>query len=164
MEIAIIAAVSENNVIGNKNKIPWHLPADLKYFKKTTLGHPVIMGQNTYESIGKPLPKRVNIILSDDKDYKVSGCFVFNSIPEAIDYLKNKRHKKAFVIGGASIYKQFINTADEIYLTRVLGNFNGDTYFPQIDADKWKVFSQKLYPKDDNNPYDMVFIIYNRRL
>lgn len=163
MEIAIIAAVSENNVIGNKNKIPWHLPADLKYFKKTTLGHPVIMGQNTYESIGKPLPKRVNIVLSDNKNYKADGCFVFNSIPEAIKYLKNKRYKKAFVIGGASIYKQFISSADTIYLTRVLHRFKGDTYFPHIDADKWKVIKDKKYPKDDNNPYDMVFMIYKRR-
>lgn len=162
MKISLIAAVSENNTIGNKGSIPWYMPADLKHFKDLTMGHTIIMGQTTHESIGRALPGRTNIILSFDKDYKSEGCFVFGSIPDALDFAEKQGETEAFIIGGASIYKQTIDSADRLYITKVLENIKGDTKFPKINSDKWKMLSNIKNDKDDKNPYDYNFLIYEK--
>src|SRR3989304_7963439 len=115
MIISIIAAVADNNVIGKKSALPWYLPADLKHFKETTMGHCIIMGQRTHDSIGKALPGRTNIILSLDENYKSEGCITVTSIEEALGVASAKKDTEVFVIGGASVYKQFIEIADKLY-------------------------------------------------
>lgn len=163
MIISLIAAVAENNVIGYKGKIPWQIPADFKYFKEITMGHCLIMGQTTHESIGKPLPGRLNIILTFDKKYKSKGCVVVNSIDEALTVAKKKKEREVFVIGGASIYKQFIDLSDKLYITKVKGKFKGDTFFPTIDPEKWKLVSKIENKADEKNPYNFDFLVYERR-
>lgn len=158
MKISIIVAVAENNIIGYKNKLPWHLPADLANFKKITTRHHVVMGQRTFESIGKPLPGRKIIILSDEPRYKQKGCKIAHSINEAIQIAKKADEKELIIAGGASIYKQFLSIADKIYLTKIGQRFNGDAYFPKIDRGKWKETSKKTYKKGKNNLFDFEFI------
>lgn len=138
--ISIIAAISENRVIGNNNKLLWHIPEDFARFKKITSGHPVIMGRKTYESIGKPLSDRTNIIITRDENYKTEGCLVVHSLEEAIRLAKGK---KIFIIGGGQIYKQAISLADKLYLTVIKKNFTGDAYFPDYSR-----FKKILYKKD----------------
>jgi dihydrofolate reductase len=163
MIISLIAAVSENNVIGNNGKIPWHLPADFAYFKKTTWGHHVVMGQTTFESIGKPLPGRTNIILSFDKDYKAPGCKVVDSLDKSFQIAASSGEEELFVIGGASVYAQTIEMADKLYITKVHHKFSGDTHFPTIDPKKWKKVSETKNKKDDKNKYDFSFLIYEKK-
>lgn len=147
--ISIIAAISENLIIGNENKLLWHIPEDMQRFKMLTTGHAVIMGRKTYESIGKPLPKRTNIIITRDEDYKTDGCLVVHSLAEAIRLAKElpadakaMAGKKIFIIGGGQIYAQSINLADKLYLTIVKGNFSGDTYFPDYSRFKKIIFEE----------------------
>jgi dihydrofolate reductase len=163
MKISIIVAIAENNVIGNKNALPWHLPADLKHFKKITTGHTVIMGQNTYESIGKPLPQRKNIVLSFDKRYRAPGCIVVHSVEESIRAASTEKEKEVFIIGGASIYKQTIGIADKLYITKVHHKFAGDVFFPEIDMSKWKTISSEKHKSDELNPYDYEFCVFLKR-
>ncbi|KKQ55166.1 MAG: hypothetical protein US75_C0030G0003 [Candidatus Woesebacteria bacterium GW2011_GWC1_38_13] len=141
MIISIIAAVAENNVIGKKNSLPWNLPADLKHFQKITMGHCLIVGQNTHESIGKALPGRTNIILTFDKNYRSEGCLIVTSIEEALRVASAKNENEFFIIGG---------------------EFDGDVYFPEIDLNKWKLVSKEEHKKDDKNPYDYTFIVYEK--
>jgi len=162
MIISIIAAVAENNVIGKKNSLPWNLPADLKHFQKITMGHCLIIGQNTHESIGKALPGRTNIILTFDKNYRSEGCLIVTSIEEALRVASAKNENEFFIIGGASIYKQFIEIANKLYITRIHHKFDGDVYFPEIDLNKWKLVSKEEHKKDDKNPYDYTFIVYEK--
>ncbi|MBN1168487.1 dihydrofolate reductase [Candidatus Woesebacteria bacterium] len=161
--ISLIAAVSENNVVGSKGKIPWYLPADFAYFKKITTGHHVVMGQTTYNSIGKPLPERKNIVLTYNKDLLIEGCVVKNSIEDAIEHANKNKEKELFIIGGASVYKQTISIADKLYITEVHSSFEGDTFFPPIDNEKWKEVSRKKNKKDDKNKYDYSFVVYKRK-
>lgn len=133
--ISIIAAVSSNGVIGKEGKLPWYIPEDLKHFKKLTSGNVVIMGRKTYESIGKPLPNRVNIVITRDKNKIINGCITVNSIEEAIRKAGND--KQIFIIGGGEIYKKSLNFANKIYLTKVHQNIEGDTYFPTLN-ENWK--------------------------
>jgi len=128
--ISIICAIAKDRGIGFNNKLLIHLPNDLKHFKKNTNNHVVIMGQKTYESIGFPLPNRINIILSLDSEFKAKDCFVFNNIPEALEFAREKEKEEIFFIGGASIYKQAIEFADKLYLTLMNKVFEADTYFP----------------------------------
>lgn len=164
MIISLIAAVSENNVIGKKNEIPWNVRADLAHFSKLTTDHSVIMGKNTYESIfsriGKPLPNRQNIILSDFNDYVANGCIVVNSINEA---LKKVVSEEVFVIGGAMVYKSTINLAAKLYITIIHANVDGDTFFPQIDTNTWVEKSRNDFARDKNNEYDYSFVEFVRR-
>lgn len=162
MLISIIAAVAENNVIGKGNSLPWHLPADLKHFKETTMGHTVIMGQKTHESIGKALPGRTNIILTFDENYKSKDCIIVTSIEEALRVASVKKESEVFIIGGASIYKQFIEMADKLYITRILHKFDGDIFFPEIDPTKWNVKSSEKHTKTTDNPYNFNFEIYEK--
>lgn len=131
--LSIIAAIAKNGVIGNQGKLPWHLPEDLKHFKETTLGHPIVMGRKTFESIGKPLPGRENIVLTRDQTFQGKGVTVIHSLADAIE---NHPDEEIFVIGGAEIYQLALPLADKLYLTLIDQEFPGDTYFPAIDFKK----------------------------
>ena len=161
METIIILAVSENNVIGKDNKLIWHISGDLKRFKSLTYGYPVIMGRLCFESMGKPLPGRTNIIISRDKDYKADGCIVRNSIDAAINTAQKYSNKKIFIAGGEQIYKLFIELADKIYLTRVHSKFDGDAFF-KMPAAGWKEIWREEH--QDEKPYAYTFLIYERSL
>ncbi len=161
MILSLIAAVSENNVIGNNNNLVWHLPADLKRFKQITSGHYVIMGRKTYESVGKPLPDRTNIIVTTNDKFTAEGCIVVHSIKEALEY--SKEQDEVFILGGGNIYEQTIDIADKIYLTRIHGKFNGDTFFVNINVQVWLVESEELHQPDEKNSYAYTFINYIRK-
>lgn len=141
--ISIIAAIAENRAIGKDNKLLWHIPEDLKRFKKKTLGHPVVMGRTTFESIGKPLPDRINIIVTRDLNYRMEGCIICHSIEEALKTAEEKDKQEIFIIGGGQIYRQGIKYADKLYLTIVKGNFEADTFFPDYSEFKKKIFKKK---------------------
>jgi dihydrofolate reductase len=160
--ISLIWAMDENRVIGYHNQLPWRLPADLKFFKRVTMGHPIMMGRKTFESIGKPLPGRENIIITRDETYQPDGCTVMNSIEEFMAYAKQKE-LEVFVIGGAEIFKEIFPAADRLYLTMIHHQFEGDTYFPVFDIDKWELQTREVGPKDEKNPYDYEFLIYKRK-
>ncbi|WP_242920474.1 dihydrofolate reductase [Pontibacter liquoris] len=160
--IAIVVAVAENNVIGKDNQLIWHLPADLKHFKQITMGHPMLMGRKTYESIGKPLPGRTTIIITTQPDYTAAGCLVAHSIEEA---LKTGREldQQLYLIGGAEIYKQALPHVDTIYLTRLHHTFEGDTYFPELKAEDWQVVSEENHTPDEKNKYSYSFVELRRK-
>ncbi len=152
--ISIIVATSKNGVIGDSNKLIWHLPEDLKRFKSLTTGHPIIMGRKTYESIGRPLPNRRNIVITRNSDWSVDGCEIVNSLEEAILITGGD----CFIIGGGEIYKKSIDIADRIYLTLIDKEFEGDTTFPKID-DRWFVSERE---EMSNGEYNWEFIQYDR--
>ena len=156
-------AVAENNCIGRNNDLPWgrKLKGDLKHFKELTSGHTVIMGRRTFESIGRPLPERQNIILSNEK-LDFAGCQVAYSLPEALKIARDSGAKKAFLIGGRSVFQEGLNLADKMYLTRVHESFEGDTFFPNIPEDKWRKISEDYRPKNEDNAYDTTFEVYGR--
>ncbi len=158
--ITIIAAIAQNNVLGKDNQLIWHLPADLKRFKKTTTGHCVIMGRKTYESLGKPLPNRTNIVVTRNTDFKPKGCVVVNSFKKAIDAAK--ADDKPFILGGAQIYKQALAVADILDLTFVHHNFEGDVFFPEIDLKIWKETSRQDFKADEKNKYDYSFVQFEK--
>ena len=160
MIISAIVAVAKNNVIGKDNDIPWYLPADLKYFKKTTLNHHIIMGRNCYESIGKPLPKRTNVVLTRNPFFIVSNCYVTHSVNEALEVAKNNEEEEAFIIGGAQIYEQSMNLWDKLYLTEVDLEVEGDVFFPEINFEEWELISEEAHQADEKNEYDYVFKIF----
>ena len=141
--ISLIVAMDEKNLIGAKQNLPWHLPEDLKLFKQRTLHHTIVMGRKTFESIGKILPKRSNIILSSNKNLKINNALVLNHINEVLKHLKP--NEENFIIGGARIYQSFLPLADKIYITRIEGHYQGDTYFPQFDLKVWKLISSKQF-------------------
>jgi len=161
--ISIISAVAENRVIGNKNALPWHLPADFKYFKEATLGKTIVMGLNTFKSIGeKPLPDRKNIILNNDPNYvPPEGCFTAHSIDELLEMTKSE--PEVMICGGASVYKQFLPLANRLYLTYIHHNFEGDTYFPEFDINDWKEVKRIDNKADDKNKYDYSFVVLERK-
>lgn len=158
--VSIIAAIAKNNVIGLKNTLPWNLPADMEHFKQLTKGKPVIMGQKTFESIGKPLIGRTNIILTLDKNFTPFGCQIAYSIKEALDIVKNS--KEVMICGGASIYRQFLPLADKIYLTLIEGDFEGDAFFPEFDRSSWKEVERIENKPDQENPYKYTFLILEK--
>ncbi|KXK43278.1 MAG: dihydrofolate reductase [Bacteroidetes bacterium OLB11] len=156
MNISIIVAVSENNVIGVQNQLPWHLPADLKYFKHLTTGYPIIMGRKTFDSIGKPLPNRENIVLTQNHLFAVDGVLTFHSVDEVLDYCKNKN--EVFVIGGNKIFKLFLNRSNTIYRTVVHTKIpNGDTFFSDINRDEWTLVKSDFHTKDEKNIFRLYF-------
>lgn len=158
--ITIIAAVAENRALGKDNQLIWHLPADLKRFKQVTLGHHIIMGRKTFESLGKPLPNRTTIIITRNKNYKQEGCIVVNSLPEAIE--ASKTDENPYILGGAEIYKQALAIADKLDLTLVHHSFDADAYFPEINTAVWKETERTLYKADAKNEYDYSFVSYLR--
>lgn len=160
--ISIIVAAGENNVIGRDNKLPWRMPADTKYFKSTTKGNVVVMGRKTFESLGKPLPDRVNIVISRRKDFNAEGIIVAESLTEALKKAGEHAGKDIFIIGGGEIYRQSLVLTDRVHLTRIHATFEGDTFFPELTADKWRILSREDHQPDDRNPHAYSFIIYER--
>lgn len=162
MSLSIIAAVDQNQLIGSQGKIPWKLPADLQYFKKRTMGSPIIMGRKTFESIGSALPGRRNIILTRNKDFTAKKCEIIHSKNKILDNFLEKE-EESFIIGGAEIYKQFLAYSDKLYLTVIEHEFSGDTYFPEIDWENWDKISEKKGTTDSKNPYPYSYHIYQRK-
>jgi dihydrofolate reductase len=163
MIISILVAYSKNRVIGRDNSIPWYLPADLRWFKEKTLGHHVIMGRNTYESIGRPLPKRTNIIITRDLFYAVSGCVVAHSLAEALELAAANGETEAFVIGGGQIYRQALPICDRLYLTEVDVELEGMVHFPEVDKRQWEEIFSEPHPADDRHQYPFIFKILERK-
>ena len=163
--ISIIVAVAENNVIGKNNSLIWRLPADMKYFKEKTSGHCVITGRKNYESIPekfRPLPNRINIVITRQKNYSAPGAIVVGAFEEAIEKAKQTGDKEIFIIGGAEIYKQSMQLADKIYLTKIHHSFDGDVYFPVIKSTEWKETERKKGVVDEKNMYEHDYIIYEK--
>lgn len=148
MIISFVVAKSKNNVIGKNNKLPWHLPADLQHFKNLTMNKPVIMGRKTFDSIGKPLPNRRNIIISRNKHFIAKGCEIFSSIDDALNAVKNE--PEVMIIGGENIFSQTLNKANRIYLTVIDAEFDGDTFFPALN-NQWKLISEEKHLSDEKN-------------
>ncbi len=162
MTLSIIVAADENNVIGHGNSLIWKLPDDLKHFRKVTEGHTVIMGRKTFDSIGRPLPNRRNIVITRQKDLQISGCEVVQSLSAALDLVASE--KEALIIGGSEIYLQTLEKADRIYLTRVHGEFIGDSFFPGLDPSVWKEVSTREHPEDEQHSHAFTFFVYERRV
>lgn len=164
--ISFILAMDNNRVIGKDNDLPWHIPADLQYFKRVTMGKPIIMGRKTYESIGRPLPGRENIVVTRDKSYEAPGCTVIHDIQDvvklAMERSSNDNQDEMFVIGGAELFKLTFPYASRLYLTEIDHEFEGDTFFPPINESEWYIVSKEKGQKDDNNPYDYYFVVYER--
>lgn len=146
--ISIIVAAAQNRAIGRNNKLLWHIPEDLKRFRKLTLGHPVIMGQKTFESIGRPLPKRTNIVLSKNRYFLAHGCIVCHSFNQAVKIAKQKDNQEIFIIGGGEVYRQAIGIADKLYLTLVQGSYEADTFFPDYSQFQKVIRQRKGKAKD----------------
>lgn len=161
-ELTIIVAAAENDAIGKGNKLIWHLSDDLKRFKSLTNGHHIIMGRKTFESFPKPLPNRTHIVITRQSDYKApKDVIIVNSLEKAIDASKND--KQPFIIGGGEIYKQAMNLADKIELTRVHENFEADTFFPKVDTSIWKETANTFHKKDEKHDYEFSFLTYERK-
>ena len=161
MKLSLIVAMATNRTIGINKQMPWHLSADLKHFKKTTLGCPIIMGRKTFESIGRPLPGRQNIIISRNPNYKLEGCLVFNEIESALSSCKHE--EEVFVIGGATLYEATLAHADRLYITQIQQDFAGDTWFPVIDKNQWQESAREDISDDQSVDFNYSFVIYQRR-
>lgn len=162
MILSAIVAISNNNVIGKDNELPWYLPADLKYFKKITINHPVIMGRKSYEAIGQPLPKRTNIVLTQDPYYLSSNILIAHSIEEALALAYDLESDEVFVIGGAMIFEICMPLLDRLYITEIHADFDGDTYFPDWNREEWNLISEEHHSSDKKNEFDYSFKIYER--
>lgn len=158
--VALVVAMADNGVIGRDNGLPWRLPADLQHFKALTMGKPVVMGRRTWESIGRPLPGRHNIVVSRDPAYSAPGCTVVHSVPAALEVAADA--PEVMVIGGAQLYRETLDRAERIYLTRVRAEVEGDTRFPDLDADRWRELSRESHQADERNQYDYDFVVLER--
>lgn len=166
MILSVIVAMAQNRVIGLNNQMPWHLPADLAWFKKNTLNKPVIMGRKTFESIGRPLPSRHNIVISrqiESIDNKISNVSWVKSIDEAISLAQKQQPDEVFIIGGGNIYKQVLPLIDRLYLTHIDAELQGDTYFPDYLSEQWQVIYQEDHQADEKNSYPYQFKILQRK-
>ncbi|MFK7798163.1 MAG: dihydrofolate reductase [Aureispira sp.] len=171
MLISIIVGLGHDQVIGKNNDMPWHLSADLRYFAKTTKGHPIIMGRKCYESIGRPLPKRHNIIITRNKAFQAQGCVVVHSLEDALNEAANYYQNnptdapEVFVIGGGEIYQQALSTADRLYITYIdVRVEDGDVFFPAFDQNQWLTIKEEAHQKDEKNPYNYTFAVLKRQL
>ncbi|MEO5572471.1 MAG: dihydrofolate reductase [Bacteroidia bacterium] len=160
--ISIIVAIGENRVIGKDNQLIWHLPTDLKRFKQITLGHCVIMGRKTFESMNKALPGRTNVIITRQKDYVKENCLVTDSLEHAIELCKDD-DDEVFIIGGGEIFKEAIRLTDKIYLTQVHHSFEGDVFFPYLNRGEWKIALREDHKADEKHKYNFSFIDYVKR-
>lgn len=160
MNLTLIAAMASNRVIGKDNQLIWDFPDDLKRFKKLTLGHHVIMGRKTYESMNRPLPGRTNVVISRQKEYQAPGCIVVSSMVEALRKAENDR--KPFVIGGAKIYELALPYADIMELTCIRHAYEGDTHFPEWDKEQWSLENTEKHPADERHPYPFEYRTYHR--
>lgn len=159
-KIILIAAVAENNAIGKNNEMAWHLPKDFRYFRLKTLEHTVIMGRKTFESMGKALPERRNIVITRDQEWRAEDVDVANSIDEALKYCRDEQ--EVFVIGGGEIYKQALPLASKVLLTRVHTHIDGDAFFPELPSEEWKLVESDPHKKDDRHAFDYTFEVYER--
>lgn len=157
--ISMIAAMDEQRVIGHQNTMPWHLPAELQYFKTTTMGHTVVMGRKTFESIGRPLPGRRNVVLTRQRDWQAVGVDVIHAVEE----LAVQEGEELFIIGGAELYRTMMPRADRLYVTRIQASFEGDAFFPEIDPAIWESVSEKPGIVDEKNQYPHTFFVFERR-
>jgi dihydrofolate reductase len=160
MRISLIVAMAENRVIGRDNQLPWRIPADLKHFKALTMGKPIIMGRKTYESIGRPLPGRDNIVITGDTSYRAEGCQVVHTLEEALRSAGGA--EEAMIIGGATLYRQTLKDADRLYLTLVKAQPEGDTWFPKIEPQEWREIRREVHTADESNEYDYDFVVLDR--
>ena len=161
--LSIIVAVAKNNVIGKDNKLIWHLPEDLKRFKRLTTNHNIIMGRKTFESLGRVLPNRKHIVLCNDAELNVNdeNVNIIDDVSKLDEYINS--NEENFVIGGASIYKLLLPKTEKLYITKINQEFEGDAYFPEIKADEWKIIEREKGLKDDKNPYDYEYVTYVRK-
>ncbi|MTI31058.1 dihydrofolate reductase [Xanthovirga aplysinae] len=160
---SIIVARGKNGVIGRNNQLIWRLPKDLKFFKQKTMGHHIIMGRKTFESMGKPLPGRTSVIITRNPDYKVEGAIVAHSLEEALNVCQKANQKEVFIIGGADIYKQALSLADIIYVTEVEASFDGDAFFPEMDLTDWKLEWKEKHDVDEKHLYPFLFTMWKRK-
>ncbi len=162
MKISIIVAMASNRVIGLNNLMPWHLPADLKQFKKITMGAPILMGRKTFESIGRPLPGRTNIIISRDPTYQQDGCLIFNSLDTALATIRQNA-EEVFVIGGSTLYEALLPQATTLYLTEIKKDFHGDTFFPEWDTGDWREVEREEIDDDPDVSFSYCFLKLERQ-
>lgn len=160
MTFSLIVTTTQNNVIGKDNQMPWHLPADLAWFRQNTTGKPVIMGRKTFESIGRPLPKRINIVLSR-QPFEHEGVTWKDSLESAVDFVKDS--EEIVLIGGGELFKQYLPKADKLYLTQIQAEIEGDTFFPELNWNEWKIEYDEYRQADENNVYDLRFLILVRK-
>ena len=160
MRLSIVVAMDDNRLIGSKNQLPWHLPADLAYFKKLTSGKSILMGRKTYDSIGRPLPNRRNIVITRNSNISIPGCEVVSSIDDALELTKDDL--EVMVIGGASLCEQLLPKVNRLYITKIDGEFEGDVFFPKYDDFDWLEVSCESHPKDNSNAYSYKFIVLDR--
>lgn len=156
MSLSLIVAMTKNRVIGKDNQMPWHLPADLAWFRQNTTGKPVIMGRKTFESIGRPLPKRTNIVLSH-QPFEHDGVIWKDSLESAVDFVRDS--EEIMLIGGGQLFNEYLSQADRLYLTEIQTELDGDTFFPSINWDEWHIEFEQYRPADAQNPYDCRFLI-----
>ena len=166
MTISLIAALTRNRVIGKNNGLPWHLPDDMKYFMQTTKGHHVLMGRKNYDSIPekfRPLPNRINILLTRQMDFHAPNCLVVNSLDAGVDIARKAAESELFIIGGSDIYQLGFPISNRLYLTEIQAELPGDTLFPSFDKSKWEEVSRIHHPVDDRHAYAFDYVIYNRK-
>ncbi|MFA1820172.1 DfrD/DfrG/DfrK family trimethoprim-resistant dihydrofolate reductase [Virgibacillus oceani] len=161
MKVSLIVAKDENSVIGKNNDIPWRIPNDWDYVKNTTKGHPIILGRKNLESIGRALPHRRNIVLTRDRSFSFKDCEIANSIEEVFKLCKNE--EEIFIFGGEQVYKLFMPYVEKMHITKIHHEFEGDTYFPEVNDDDWKEVSVEKGMKNEENPYDYYFHVYERK-
>ncbi len=165
MIISLIAALSQNRVIGKNNTLPWRLPDDMKFFMQTTKAHYVIMGRKNYQSIPekfRPLPNRFNVVVTRQKDFVAPGCQIVHSLPDALSLAKNAKQEEVFLIGGSEIYKDGIGFANRMYLTEIKAHIEGDVFFPPFNQSIWTEVSRKHHPVDQHHIYPFDFVVYTR--
>jgi dihydrofolate reductase len=166
MIVSLIAALTTNRVIGKNNDLPWRLPDDMKYFMQTTKGHTVIMGRKNYDSLPekfKPLPNRINIVVTRQKDLKAPGCTIVHSLDDATKLVREANETEVFNIGGAELFTLGLPKADRLYLTEIQAELQGDTYFPVLNKSEWTEASRTYHPADDRHAYAFDFVVYNRK-
>lgn len=163
MIVSLIVAAGKNRAIGYKGALPWRLSADLARFKRLTMGHHLVMGRKTYESIGRPLPGRTSIVVTRRSDYKAEGCCVVHSLDEALQLARERGEQEAFIIGGAEIYRTALPIADRIYLTEVEASPEADTFLPEFDAAEWEQDDEEFISTDERNQYSMRFVTLKRK-
>ena len=164
MIVSTIVGLGNNNEIGKDNDIPWYIPADLKYFKKITSGHPIIMGRKCFESIGRALPNRTNIIVSRNPEFHIDGCILTHSVSAALLVAEESGADEVFIIGGGEIYRMGMPLTSKLYLTEIdIDIENADVFFPEINMDSWELISQESHEKDDKNTHDYTFKVLKRK-
>ncbi|SIS37253.1 dihydrofolate reductase [Salimicrobium flavidum] len=161
--ISFIFAMDKNRLIGKNNDLPWHIPKDFQFFKDKTVNRTVIMGRKTFESLGGALPRREHVIITSDQNYEAEGCTVVHSIEEILQLTNSDPEKEWFIIGGTVLFEAMQEEANRMYVTHIEHVFEGDTYFPEIDWSEWELTSKEKGIKDDKNPYDYFFCVYDRK-